>query len=386
MSLVDPMRSKTAMSRSASPGRWAVRALCVPVIGATLLAGSPAFASVPAPARLPALADALAPARALALAGATPAASATPASVNLTNDAADVKTSNGQSWLLDISDSNSSDALEIELVRTVTAGGTGGEGHLWSFNSKASSLTFSTTTGDGTVTGGSATSPVATIDLAFKATSHKAATCSSGSETIYTGTLSGEAELVTGLTGGGTVGGKSVTFDAKGFSPQILVDSGCVTPTNDCTAATIFTSGKAGAKIQAIGIGETESGKLFNFVGVDSEAKLTAPKGATRADEGYVVGGSPLSWNSKTKVLSVSTTSAGIVTGSATLSGGKATSISYSCSYAGKTYKLTTTQDATAKYASPAGKAITAHTSLTGNLVAPPSAKNGSYVVTTVAK
>ena len=77
---------------------------------------------------------------------------------------------------------------------------------------------FNTSTGVGTVKGGSATVSVATIDLTFKATAHQAGNCSSGSETIYTGTLTGEAELVTGLTGGGTVGGKSAKL--TGGSPK----------------------------------------------------------------------------------------------------------------------------------------------------------------------
>ena len=84
-------------------------------------------------------------------------------------------------------------------------------------------------------------------------------------------------------------------------------------------------------------------------------------------------------------MLSVSTTSSGIVTGSATLSGGKPKTVSYPCSYGGKSYTLTETDDMTANYASPAGEAITGHTSLTGNLAAPSSAKDATYVVTTVS-
>ena len=355
------------MSRSSSPspGRWAARALLVPVCGLALLAGAPA----------------------LAQAGpvVSPAAPAATASVALNHDLAAVKTSNGQSWRLSVADSSTPDTLTIGLVRTVTAGGSGAEEHIWYFDSPASSLAFDKSTGDGTVTGGSATSPLATVDLTFKATSHKAASCSSGSETIYAGTLSGEAKLVTGLTGGGTVGGSSVTFNATGSAPEVLVDSGCVPPTDDCTATTVFSSAVTGAKTEAAGSAGTESGKKFNLVSVARKVTFTSPKGAYRIDAALVTDTSPPSWDPKTDVLSVSTTSSGIVTGSATLSGGKLTTVSYPCSYSGKSYTITETENTTASYASPAGEAITGHTSLTGNLAAPSSVKAATYVVTTVS-
>jgi hypothetical protein len=349
------------MSRFDSRGRWAARALLVSacgvsVCGLTLIASGTALAQT---------ARAASPA---AQAATAPAATAT---VTLGNDGAAVKTSNGQSWTLIVGDSSTADTLTIGIVRTVTAGG--------------SSLAFNKSTGDGTVTGGSTTSPLATVGLTFTATSHKAASCSSGSETIYTGTLSGEAKLVTGLTGGGTVGGSSLTFTAKGSSPEVLVDSGCVPPEDGCTAATLFISGATGATTEAAGFAGTESGKKFNFVSVTRKVTLTSPKGAYRIDTALDLATSAPSWNPKTDVLSVSTTSSGIVTGSATLSGGKPKTVSYPCSYGGKSYTITETDDMTANYASPAGEAITGHTSLTGNLAAPSSAKDATYVVTTVS-
>jgi hypothetical protein len=363
------------MSRFDSRGRWAARALLVSacgvsVCGLTLIASGTALAQT---------ARAASPA---AQAATAPAATAT---VTLGNDGAAVKTSNGQSWTLIVGDSSTADTLTIGIVRTVTAGGSGAEEHIWFFDSPASSLAFNKTTGDGTVTGGSTTSPLATVGLTFTATSHKAASCSSGSETIYTGTLSGEAKLVTGLTGGGTVGGSSLTFTAKGSSPEVLVDSGCVPPEDGCTAATLFISGATGATTEAAGFAGTESGKKFNFVSVTRKVTLTSPKGAYRIDTALDLATSAPSWNPKTDVLSVSTTSSGIVTGSATLSGGKPKTVSYPCSYGGKSYTLTETDDMTANYASPAGEAITGHTSLTGNLAAPSSAKDATYVVTTVS-
>jgi hypothetical protein len=365
------------MLRSASPGRWAARALLVPVSGLALLAGVLPAAAATAPVvpgvhslrGLLSLGD---------LPGLPGAPSATTASVTVAGSTT-VKTSNGQSWTLSVADSNNASGLAIGLTRTVSTGGKGAEEHVWGFKSKASSLTFSKTSGDGTIKGGSSTGKVATISLTLTSTSHKAGTCTSGSETIYTGTLSGEAELVTGLSGGGTVGGKSVKLTASA-----TVDSDCVTNTNDCLDSTLFDSGTSAGPIQAVGLSEPTAGKTFDFVSVLQELNLSSPKGATRSDIALVQ--APLAtWNSKTGVLSVTSTSAGIVTGSATLSGGKTMTSSTPCTYAGKSYTVKDTENFTATYASPAGQAITGHTSLGGKLVAPSSAKDAEFIVSTVS-
>ena len=70
---------------------------------------------------------------------------------------------------------------------------------------------------------------------------------------------------------------------------------------------------------------------------------------------------------------------------SATLSGGKSTTTSFPCKYAGKTYTIKNLDNFTANYASPAGKAITGHTSLGSKLVAPLSAKNAEFIISTVS-
>jgi hypothetical protein len=233
------------------------------------------------------------------------------------------------------------------------------------------------------VTGGSATGKIATINVTFKATSHQAQSCVTGSETIYTGTMSGEAELVTGLSGGGTVGGKSVTFDASGTKPEVTVNSDCVQNTDECTASTLWGSGSSAGQIEAVGLSETASGKSIGVVGVVREVKLSAPKGATRTDLADAATAAP-SYNSGTKVLSVTTTSSGLITGSATLSGGKVATVSEPCTYKGKRDEVKTTENETANYASPAGKAITAHTALTGNLAVPASIKNALFFISTV--
>jgi hypothetical protein len=349
------------MARSALAARWAVSALLVPVCGFAVLTGAPALASTAS------------------------ARAATAPTLILNNDGAAVTTSNGQSWVLSVSETTAADTIVAGIQRVVSSGGVGSEGHFWYFTVSASSLTFDQSTGVGTLNGGTKTSPVGSFDLTFKATSHKAATCVSGSETIYTGTLSGEAEIVTGLTGGGTVGGKSVTFTATGSSPQILVDSDCVIAVDECLPETVFSSAVTGAKPEAAGLDATINGVKFVAVTVASKTTLSSPAGAYRVDDAEVDTSAP-KWKSKTGVLSVTTTSAGIVTGSATLSGGTVTTESFPCTYKGKSYTMHESDNTTANYTSPSGEDITAHTSLTGNLVAEPTTGVATFVVLTASK
>jgi hypothetical protein len=179
------------------------------------------------------------------------------------------------------------------------------------------------------------------------------------------------------------VGGTSVTFNTKGTTPTIFVDSDCVPAVNTCVANIIFVSGGSSPAPAAVGFGDVVAGKKFAEVSVVHQVLLSTPSGAYREDEAVVDTSSP-TWNAKTDTISVTTTSAGIVTGSATLTGGSPKKTTSPCSYAGKSYTVTSTSTATANYASAAGKAITGHTSLTGNLVAANSKGTGYYGVTTV--
>ena len=163
------------MLHSASPGRRAARALLVPVSGLALLAGvlPASAATAPVVSRVHSLRGLPSLPGFAELPGLGSAPLATTASVTVAGTTT-VKTANGQSWTLSVGDSNSAGGLIIAIERTVSAGGTGAEEHLWQFKSKASSLTFSKTTGDGTIKGGLSTGKVATVSLTLKSTSHKA--------------------------------------------------------------------------------------------------------------------------------------------------------------------------------------------------------------------
>ena len=228
---------------------------------------------------------------------------------------------------------------------------------------KTSTFTFNSSTEVGTLNATSATTPLATVDLSFKGTSKKAATCTSGSEEIYSGTLSGKIALVTGLTGGGTVGSTTKTTTFNLGTPEVKSNLSCIP--------------------DGVGINGEEEGVSFDYVGVDRGVTISKPAGTTREDGASIEKGA-MSYNKTTKVFSIGSSSAGTVTGSATLTGGTVKTITTSCTAGGKKVTLTETFDSSAKYTSPSGKSLTAHTSLTGTLTVP-SATTGAYGVTTIS-
>ena len=221
--------------------------------------------------------------------------------------------------------------------------------------------------------------PVASVDMTFKASSHKPVTCASGSETLYTGSLTGSYSLVTGLSGGGTVSGSGVTVPGA----ILTADNSCVTNTQaNCldqkglsfassSSPALFADGFSGY------LGSTKS----TFVGVSKTTELTAPAEASREDGGFIYTSVP---THAKKVLSITTSSAGLVTGSATISGGTSKTLSEPCSSSGKSYTVKSVEVENAKYASPAGSPISSTLSLGGLIAAPSPTSTASYVITTV--
>jgi hypothetical protein len=257
---------------------------------------------------------------------------------------ASVKTSNGVGWSLfvgwDQAIADTTPSVTVGLQRADTTGGTGYEEHLWTFPVTTTTLVFNTKAETATLDTGTQTKPVATIDLAFSATAATKGTCTSGSETIYKGTLSGDLSLVTGLTGGGTVGSKTLSFTLG--TPELTVDSDCLAPVaSACVTSSFFFSGNAPTiSPSAEGLNETVSGKAENIVDVGRDTALKSPKNAYRTDLA-AQDTSPATYDATTKVYSVTTSTSGLVTGSATLSGGKLKTVTSKCSFAGKKYTLT---------------------------------------------
>jgi hypothetical protein len=288
-----------------------------------------------------------------------------------------VETTNKVSWWLVVSwnDLGSEPTLGVGLEREFTSPSSGDELHLWSFNVNSSSFKFNDKTG--TLNSGTQANPVAGVDLTFTTTTSKAATCTTGKETIYDGTLSGKVSLVTGLTGGGTVSGK-YTFNIA--TPEVEVDAGCVAPAGDeCGADLIAGSGNTtGAQLFAGTISDLNAA-TEQVVGVEEITDLSTPKGATRTDMVAMENESGKVY-AKYTGSAVKISSTGPVSGSGTVSGGKPEKEPpESCSYDGKTYTDTTVIDSPAKYAG----TFSATPSIGTTLTVPASTKTGIYFVTT---
>ncbi|MGA2208550.1 MAG: hypothetical protein ABSH30_02840 [Acidimicrobiales bacterium] len=323
-----------------------------------------------------------------AMAAAPAVALAATPTYTLGNTAVAVKTSNGETWDLSIVWTEvvaGSASFSVGLERTVTTGGAGFEEHAWMIPVKSTTFTFNSSTEVGTLNATSETTPLATVDLNFKGTSKKAATCTSGSEEIYSGTLSGKIALVTGLTGGGTVGSTTKTTTFNLGTPEVKSDLSCIPPTTvDCANTSDFVSTLTPkTSPDGVGINGEEEGISFDYVGVDRGVTISKPAGTTREDGAGIEKGA-MSYNKTTKVFSVGSSTAGIITGSATLTGGTVKTTTTTCTSGGKKVTLTETFDDTAKYTSPTGKSLTAHTSLTGTLTVA-SNTTGAYGVTTIS-
>lgn len=294
-----------------------------------------------------------------------------------------VTTSNKMKWTLTLTWVQGSAGfpglLTIGIEHPIS-GSTGQfEDHQWSIPVTSSTMSFSTSSGRGTLNGGNQTSPLADVDVHFVAGSHAKATCSSGSETRYAGKLSGRLTLKTGLTHGGTVGGHSVHFTVG--RPEVTLDSNCVAPTKYCAV---------GADFDAIGQSGTPGVVGFNSgsthtddIAVVRTVSLTSPAGATRADEGGLSKAPNPSYSSSSKILTVTEPRTGILTGTAHLGGGSRHTEKSTCKVGKTKYDISELVVDSATYSSPSGKALTAHTALTGKLVVGSSINHGDFDIST---
>ncbi len=132
---------------------------------------------------------------------APPVSAATNASYFFTSGTVGI-TSGGHTWKLQVSligGSSGGPVIIDVLIETPHLSGT--EIHDWGMQMPGADFTVNKTTGAATINSHSDLSPVASLDLTYKPTAHTAGTCSSGSETDYTGTLTGSVTLTTGLKG-----------------------------------------------------------------------------------------------------------------------------------------------------------------------------------------
>jgi hypothetical protein len=300
----------------------------------------------------------------------------------------DVTVNKNSGWILSIqyvSDSPTN-SYSVGLTLGNSKGGTGAEVHGWSFAvASKSGLTFNTTTGATKLNTGAAYSPISTADVIFTATSHKAASCDKGgSETIYSGKLTGTVTLDTGLKPAGNI--KVTTFTAKGVTPTVTADLGCVPPAgNDCLGIIDGSSSSSTSGVHGAIIDGSIFGASVDDVTVFEETSLTSPKGASRTDAA-LLDKPTVSWSSSAKKLSITASSSGEITGAAAISGGTVTTVPPAkCTYAGKTYTDTTwfTEKDNATWSSSAGKELVGKMTLTPNLTVTTHSTTAGYEVIT---
>ncbi len=295
-------------------------------------------------------------------AAAAPASAVTNLSYFLTSGTVAI-TSGGHTWSLNVSligGSSGGPVIIDVLIETPHLSGT--EIHDWGMQMPGADFTVNKTTGAATINSHSDLSPVASLSLSYKPTSHTAGTCSAGTETDYTGTLTGSVTLTTGLKGL-KLSDATATFS----TPNTLqVDKACVPPPACAFASWGGGLGGAATAPTAAGIAAGTPGHLIHFTDVERRVSLSAPAGATRIDAAEVKATAPV-FSAKAKSLTVKGLTSGEVTGAGVISGAKlVTPGTETCTLAGKTYTQTSTSYDEASWSS--STQFKASTILTGTL------------------
>ncbi len=331
----------------------------------TFAAGTAAVAvvllAVTAPAGLAATGAAAAPA---ATAATTHSYSLTSGHVTFTGD--------GHTWTLGFG-WNGSTSGTGQLVLTISTPRLSGlEYHAWTTDQVPAKDLSVSSTGKATLDTGSALSPVLALDLTFTPAKHTKETCLSGSGTDYSGALSGTVSLTTGLKA--IKVSKKFTF----ASPNTLdVSDACVvTPCELGNWSTGVVTPPGTLTTQAIGDASGTPGHLSWLASVARAGVKTASTLLTRTDGGELTVPAP------TGMLDVTTSSSGVVTGTATFTSIESTVVKVSCLLDGKKY-TDDIDDNVGSYTS--SSALTAHTLLTGNISAATSGY-GLFTIDTLAK
>jgi hypothetical protein len=264
---------------------------------------------------------------------------------------------NGHTWLVTTADFGRSGQIEIATTN---------EDDLWFFDSiPASDLTANARTGDATLDTHSSFSPVAVVSMKFRPASHQKVVCEKGSETEFSGTLTGSISV--------TANHKGLKFKSRRVSLRsstLIVDYGCVMPPGPavCTPA-VWT---LGATVEALGNAPSWPARRSNSFFVETYRKVPAHPGARLFINVHQSEATPV-FDSKKKQLTVRASGSGPITGSATItSTGIADMGTQRCVVNGKHYKESDVEY-TATYASPKGHQIVGHSLVVGEVKLPSS-------------
>lgn len=363
--------------------RYACLLLAVASLAALPLTAAQAAGAVTAPAAArPAAPPAPGASGFPQLASLSPAAG--PVSYYLTSGLAAVK-AGGRTWDVTVSLSKSSLGVPGQALAQITTPYKGGEeAHDWTFGDfPAKDLTVSAS-GSASASSGSALSPIASMSLAFKPSSHKVASCAGGgSQTTYTGRLTGSVKLVTGLHKL-TVTATKVTFgqpSTLAVSTDFCVPSACSFASWSASSATSLNP----PFTLATGIQVGRPGHLQYYADIARVTQLSKAKEILR-DDGAIIKTSAPGFSKSRKTLSITTSKSGALTGSAVIGPAKAAKPStFGCTDDGTSYTETDVSY-TGRFTSPAGHALEAHTLLTGTEKVGLVGTGGFDIITSIKK
>jgi len=237
------------------------------------------------------------------------------------------------------------------------------EHHTWGGQLEADEVSVSSAA-KVTIDSRSNLSPVASLSLTFKPTSHKttAADCATGKEIIYTGTFKGSVRLNTGLKGL-KLNAAPVSF---GTHNTLTVLGSCVfSPCHFINWDS--TSGPPGSAALAGGLDIVIPGHFSDTTIIRRSVAIPGKNGLVRDDEWSIAAKAP-TFNKASKSLSVTSSSSGLVTGSATFAHGKPSGpppfTPKICLFQGKKYVQHDTQYLNASFK--ASRPFEAHSILNG--------------------
>lgn len=242
---------------------------------------------------------------------------------------------------------------------------TGHEIDSWDFNLARSILTVNQRTGDATLNSRSSFAPVAFVKLKFTTTRRHKASCTSGSETNFSGSVSGSLTLIANHRG------------LKFQSAHVRFTGGFLSIDHDCMtriAPSLCAPGAWGIgspHVNAAGTAQGLPGQRTAFVAsIFETVNLKAPAGATRSISVSGSSNKPV-FNSSKKTLQVS--ARGVISGAALMKASGPPAVNtFRCVLGGKHFKA---RDVTytAKFASPKGRQFQARSIVAGLLKAPRS-------------
>jgi hypothetical protein len=292
-----------------------------------------------------------------ALAGAAPAGASAKSSASISLFSGDTTfTAGSHNWVLSLTAFSHVATIGLE---------TANEQDSWTFLTSPSNLTVNAKTGHATFNSLKSMTPVASIKLSFTSTKRKKLACVSGSETVFTGHISGSVSFVAS----GTVKFKSAHVSFS--SPHVIVYNACIPKFpagNTCFGG--FWS--AGSTVNASG----DTPGLLSEPLTASIAKTITLKAPPEASVTSTLFGSeskPI-FNRKKRTFSVKA-SGGLIAGSALLTAKGPPDVQTStCLSNGKKFKVTDTIYF-AKYASPSGHQFAGRSAILGKVTV---AKTGS--------